>query len=102
MLACIHGHLDIIKMILEHDGDINLLNSNGANGFTLAANSGRYDVSKYLFYNTNVDINIIDADGNSCIDSALDSGYKEVASKLALLQAIKIKVDKIKSSIRVN
>ncbi len=102
MLACVHGHLDIIKMILEHDGDINLINSNGANGFTLAASSGRYDTSKYLFYNTDVNINIIDGDGNSCIDSALDSGYKEVASKLALLQAIKVKVDKIKSSIHIN
>ncbi len=102
MLACIHGHLDIITMLLTHGGDVNLLNSNGANGFTLAASNGRYDVCKHLFYNTNVNISILDGDGNSCIDNALDSGYKEVASKLALLQAIRLKAEKIRASIRAD
>lgn len=67
-------------------------NTNGENCLHLSAAGGYHNICKLLLNRTafgNVaDVFLVDNDGKSAIDKAIESGFKELASSFALFAAI--------------
>jgi len=99
--ACIVGDLKLVELLMDKGCSCNLLNLSGMSPLHYAASNGRHNICA-LFFNRDaagVDFLLEDEDGNTAIDSALSSGYKELASRLAFFSYLQLKTKRIYSLI---
>ena len=91
MIACYHGHKDVVILLLDHSQgniDFNAENYNGSTGFMMACSKGHKDVVKVLLDHSqgNIDFNAKYGNGRTGFMMACYSGYKDVV-KLILKYA---------------
>lgn len=77
MNASQRGHLDIIKMLLEHGADVQAQNSSGKTSLMLACFAGNLDVAKRL-REAGASWTEVDRGGSSPIHWAVDSGRSDL------------------------
>ena len=93
--ACVGGYSEIAHLLLQQPRiDVSLLSSTGAHALHLAAASGLTGVC-VLVAQRGVDVFIRDNEGQTPIDAALGSGFKELASTLAGWSAIGLRKKKL-------
>lgn len=80
-VACQHGHLAIIEMLLEYQADTNIRNVAGKTPLILAASHGHLQAIKALL-DSGVDIKARDTDGRTALWNAISEGNSEVAKYL--------------------
>jgi ankyrin repeat protein len=77
------GHYETTQMLLEAKCDATLTTIPGATALHLAAGSGNHELCELMTSLEHADVSVEDDNGQTAIDMALSSGYKELASKLA-------------------
>lgn len=53
MVACMEGHLDLVKLLIENGADPNDADNNGWNCITFASENNRDDILDYLTQQSN-------------------------------------------------
>jgi hypothetical protein len=72
IIACIHGHLEIVKLLIKYNININESNYRGNTGLIFAAFFGHYNIVEYLLEN-NVEINQINYNGENALIAACNN-----------------------------
>ncbi|XP_022155107.1 serine/threonine-protein phosphatase 6 regulatory ankyrin repeat subunit B-like [Momordica charantia] len=85
--ACRHGHINVVKMLLEANPDVACKrNSENQTPFFLACSNGRLDVVAYLLAKLGISSCLEDDDAlaldQSCIHAAASNGYTDVVREL--------------------
>lgn len=83
--ACIAGHTDLVIKLVQKGASCNIKSLAGSTPLHAAAGSGRHDICEYFseYDDEEIDFLAQDDEGATAIDDALNSGYKELASRLA-------------------
>ena len=74
--------------MLSHGADYQAHNLDYSTPFHLAAVNGKHDVGRLLWELGFDELFAMDSDGRTPIDLALESGYKDLASKIAMWSSI--------------
>lgn len=87
MLAAMHGHVDILKLILgreEEDGEIDMKQTDydGYTAMMLAVYEGQLAVAEYLLSSTEIDLCLTDPDGRSLLTIAATRGHPAIVRLL--------------------
>jgi ankyrin repeat protein len=83
--ACMEGHVDIARMLLDAGADANARNSSESTALIVAAAQGCHDVVRLLVEDgevrasAKVDVNVQDENGWTALQWALLSGHRDVA-----------------------
>jgi len=81
--ACRFGHVQVVKVLLEHPViDVNAGNAGRATPLNIASQEGHVEVVKLLLADTRVDLNSPSGDGTTPFSKACQEGYVEVVSLL--------------------
>ena len=80
-IASSHGHLDIVKILVENDANVNVLNYRKMTPLHFSSMFGYIELTKVLL-NTKVSINEQDQTGASALAYACAKGHKEIAKLL--------------------
>jgi len=75
------GHLEVVKLLLEHGADPNVKNRDGKTPLHNAASEGHLEVVKLLL-ERGADPNVKDDDGNTPLHNAAWRGHLEVVKLL--------------------
>eukprot|EP01036_Dinobryon_divergens_P024745 gene24745-33219_t len=94
-LAAKHGHWDTAAYLVDHGhaagASATLTTSSGDTALHLAASNGRHELCQLLAEQRGVDLFAKNHEGKTPIESALASGFKELANKIAFWAAIEWK-----------
>jgi len=94
--ACIGNYTTLAKFLLEEGkADCLLHNAQGSTAMHLAAGSGAHEICRILAEEKNMDLFALDKDKKSPIDAALESGYKELAAKIAFWDTVSLRTSKL-------
>jgi ankyrin repeat protein len=87
-LAAHKGHLDVVRVLIEHRADLNIRNNDGSTPILVMAPEGHVNVVRVLSVEYVVDVNISDHDGvtPSCI--AAINGHADIVRALVEHRAI--------------
>jgi len=80
--ACKHGHLDVVKFLLEHNPELITHKSKKGNPLILACQSNNLELVKYLTTFKEVDINHIDEEGICAVYMACYIGNEKIVKYL--------------------
>nr|CAH7740108.1 unnamed protein product [Callosobruchus chinensis] len=78
MLAVSHGHLDMVKMLLEAGADINIQDEDGSTALMCAAEHGHIEIVKHFLSHPECDSTLIDVDGSTALKIAMEAGHKHI------------------------
>ena len=74
---------------MDKQANIHLRNASGATALHLAAGGGKSTIVQFLYeHDGNIDLFSKDYEGSTPIDSALSSGYKDIASQIAYYSCV--------------
>ena len=87
MNACINGHKDVVKLLLDHSDnniDVNATDNAGWTAFMYACSYGKIEVVKLLLDHSdnNIDLNATDNAGMTAFMHACREGHKDVVKVL--------------------
>lgn len=71
MFACIGGHANLVKKLIEDGADVNTRNKKGLSSLIVSSMNGRLECVQELLKH-NADIGVKDSKGRTAIDSAKD------------------------------
>ncbi|KAL1492603.1 hypothetical protein ABEB36_010840 [Hypothenemus hampei] len=78
MLAVSHGHLDMVKMLLEAGADINIQDEDGSTALMCAAEHGHIEIVKHFLSQPDCDSSITDVDGSTALKIAMEAGHRHI------------------------
>ncbi|CAH2007936.1 unnamed protein product [Acanthoscelides obtectus] len=78
MLAVSHGHLDMVKMLLEAGADINIQDEDGSTALMCAAEHGHIEIVKHFLSHPDCDSTLTDVDGSTALKIAMEAGHKHI------------------------
>ena len=82
VIACSKGNMDIVKCLLEHGGDPNVSGRKGRTLCHFAVLTDNIPLLQSLLNSSFVDLNAIDAEGSSCLHTAVIQGNVDAISLL--------------------
>ena len=70
--AALNGHKEVVKLLLQHDANVNLQDKKGCTCLHLASWAGHYDIVNYILMQSNIepDINLVNCDNESPLHCA--------------------------------
>jgi acyl-CoA-binding protein len=77
MWACDHGHLEIVKYLVEQGADMNKQDNDGQTCLHYAVSCEHLDIIKYLVQ-SKINVDICDNDGTKAVDLVEDEQIKQV------------------------
>ncbi|XP_072374206.1 ankyrin repeat domain-containing protein 27 isoform X1 [Scyliorhinus torazame] len=80
-VAALHGHFDLVSLLLRHGANVNLKNAHNATPLHLACQHNDLQIVKYLL-NYNAKLNKKDSYGNTSLLHACLQGHLEIAQLL--------------------
>ncbi|XP_076273674.1 ankyrin repeat and sterile alpha motif domain-containing protein 1B-like isoform X2 [Rhynchophorus ferrugineus] len=81
--AALNGHIEIVRLLLEHDASPNIVDSKGSSPLHLAAWSGNLEIVKLLLSGpTNCNVNLTTKDDETALHCAAQYGHTAVVSVL--------------------
>ena len=83
--ACDKGHTDVVKLLLEHNAEMDAPDSWGNTAAHNAAVSGRCDALKVLMA-AGADLTIANKEGHTALDLAVEQGKEECVAVLSIVQ----------------
>ena len=93
--ACQEGHIDIVKLLIENNADINAIDYQGATGFYMACQEGHYKIVKHLIYK-GVDITQVSSKGHTGLSFACAKNHTDIIELLTdKLNRVCIVCDKV-------
>lgn len=81
ILSCEMGHLDVVKLLIEHKADINASSTRGLSGLMLACVKGHTEIVKFLIEN-NADVLIRSPDSSTALSMACSGGRLDIVNLL--------------------
>ncbi|MEN8263634.1 MAG: ankyrin repeat domain-containing protein [Nitrospirota bacterium] len=81
LIAQIHGHEDITKLLVQRDADVNQIDRSGRSSLMMAAHHGRLKQVQFLLESGAI-IDLKDEDGDSALDLAIEKRHVEIADLL--------------------
>ena len=70
------------KRAEEHSADVNAVDEDGETALMYAAQSGHFDIVKYLIEDHGADVNAVDEDGKTALMCAADGDHSDIAEYL--------------------
>ena len=71
MLACQEGHIDIVRLLLEQEVDVNLQNENNDTALIEACFNGHTEIVQLLMQREDIDVNLQNENTDNIIDRSL-------------------------------
>ena len=81
MLASLNGHRQVVKLLLNEKGDLNIQNNNGWTALMIASQNGHQQVVELLL-NEKADPKIQHDDGRSEVMAANENGHQQMPVEL--------------------
>jgi len=81
IIACMHGYLDVARLLLEMGADINIMDDPGWTPLMISCSQGHRQLVEFLL-DRGVDIMQKDYDGKTSQDWAREKGHKEIERML--------------------
>lgn len=82
IITAIHGHIEIVKYLIDKGADINAKNNDDESLLHIVANNGHLNIIKYLIENNKVDINGVNYKNQTPIMAAAINGKVKVVKLL--------------------
>jgi ankyrin repeat protein len=82
LLASIYGHLDILKLLVTVNADVNYQNMYDETSLMLASKHGHYDIVEFLVDETNIDLYAKNDRGQNALDIAKEEGWPKIVEFL--------------------
>lgn len=80
--------MDTVQFLLSHEADFRAHNLDYSTPFHVAAASGKHEVCRLLWDLGFDELFATDGEGRTPIDLALESGYRDLASKIAMWSSV--------------
>ncbi|KAL7753727.1 hypothetical protein RI367_000658 [Sorochytrium milnesiophthora] len=87
-VACIHGHLPLVRCLVEHGADVNCVDWQGWTPLHNAADSGHLDIIKFLCSLPQTKVDAVNGDGESVLDVIDDEDDDEGAALKKEVEAV--------------
>ena len=72
IIAILNGNLELVKCLIANGADVNMTDNVGDTPLSIALNHGEHKIASYLLANCkNINVNIINSEGESCLHAAL-------------------------------
>jgi len=78
MLAVSHGRQEIVHLLVESGGDLNIRDEDGSSALMCAAEHGQVEIVKYLLAQPDTDIFAKDNDGLTALAVAMEAGHRDL------------------------
>ncbi|CAB4060625.1 KANK [Lepeophtheirus salmonis] len=78
MLAVSHGRLDMVRLLVEAGGDINVRDEDGSTALMCAAEHGHMEIVKFLLLQSDTNVNAKDNDGLTALAVAMEAGHRDI------------------------
>ena len=78
--ACVYGHIEVVKLLIDYGADINVLNNRNETALFLSCWEGHYNIVKLLLDN-NADI-FVKSNNKSCLYMACSNGHYDIVKLL--------------------
>lgn len=84
--AALNGHKEVVKSLLQHDANVNVVDKKGCTCLHLASWAGHQDIVNYILMQSNIeaDINLVNCDNESALHCAAQFNHSAVCSLLLL------------------
>ncbi|XP_066548129.1 KN motif and ankyrin repeat domain-containing protein 4 isoform X2 [Amia ocellicauda] len=82
MLAVSHGRVDMVRLLLMCDADVNIQDQDGSTALMCACEHGHTEIARLLLGQPTCDTGISDNEGNTALSVALQSSHTEIADLL--------------------
>jgi len=83
LLACMHGQLAAVQILLAHGADVNYQTPNGFFALFMAIQRNHTDIVLHLLRNASqLNVNIVLDDGSTALHMAIELGHSQVAEAL--------------------
>lgn len=92
LLFC-SGFAKIVALLLVHGADPQQKNRSGDNSLHIAAANGQHEICRFLHQQAIFDVFEADAEGKTCIDKAVEGGYKELANTFTFWSCVDLRVE---------
>ena len=83
MWAATKGNLEVVKLLLAQNVDLDKISNEGKTALILAAENGRFEIAQHLIDN-GADKDIRDQSGETALDKARKKGHKIVIEILSI------------------
>ena len=84
MPACQNGHIDVVKILLENEAQVNLQEKNGLSSLMLASQNGHDDVVRLLLENK-AQVDLQNINGWTSSMAASHNGHVDVTNLLQVM-----------------
>jgi ankyrin repeat protein len=74
--ACSLGHLDIVKILIEHGADVDQQEDNGWNALHCAANQSQYEIMAYLLHEVKANVTLTLSNGHTVLRTLIRSWFR--------------------------
>ena len=91
--------MDMVKYLLSHEADYLAHNLDYSTPFHVAAVNGKHEVCRLLWELGFEELFSMDGEGRTPIDLALESGFRDLASKIAMWHSIDLLTQVRRASI---
>lgn len=84
--ACLNGHKDVVRSLLQHDANVNVVDKKGSTCLHLAAWAGNYDIVNYILMQSNIEpnVNLTNCDNESPLHCAAQFNHASICSVLLM------------------
>eukprot|EP00096_Caligus_rogercresseyi_P014766 TRINITY_DN7254_c0_g1_i1.p1 TRINITY_DN7254_c0_g1~~TRINITY_DN7254_c0_g1_i1.p1 ORF type:complete len:831 (+),score=302.70 TRINITY_DN7254_c0_g1_i1:125-2494(+) len=78
MLAVSHGRLDMVRLLVDAGGEVNVRDEDGSTALMCAAEHGHMEIVKYLLLLPDTNVNAKDTDGLTALAVAMEAGHRDI------------------------